>query len=688
MGKRKISKRQNDRKLKKAVDQHMKELKGDEYYSNFSEKSNEASEIESVTFSPVSYENHSSPTYSSGTDSLIYSPSDNGSSSFSGSEYETKDKFLSTNAESVVNDTTKDRGLSFELRNCFLKHNVSHKFIDDMLEILGKYHDLPKDARTLLETPTSVASKFILGGEYMHFGIRSGIEEKVKIDLAESMQSLSLTFNIDGLPIYKSSSHQFWPILCLINELSYLGPFIVGIFCGYSKPKDLNEYLQDFVLEMQDLINNPKINGKTIDFTIRAFICDAPARSFLKCVKNHNGYYGCERCHQKGLWLKRTVFPEINSLKRKDEDFLVNCNNNKHITGRSPLLDIGIGLVTMFPLDYMHLVCLGVVRKLILAWCKGSYKVRLGSKAKCKLNENLLACSDFFPKEFQRQKQRSLNDVDRWKATEFRSFLLYTGPVALRGVLSDDIYNHFICLHVAMRILLSKNLSDSYLDYAEQLLVYFVSQCKRIYGAEFMVYNIHALVHLSDDVRRFGPLDTISAFPFESYLGKIKRLLRSPNKPLQQLGKRVIEKRKLSLVSPKLNKNTVSLLTPVISTAHSNGPDLSCNGIQYNEVKGSNFCLKTNSSDNCIMLKNGDILLCKNYICTSDDVLFIGQKFSKQRSFFKIPCKSSFLNIYKVSNLCPLSQWSSKDFLCKGIILPYKKEAVFLPLIHCFDNFF
>ena len=35
-----------------------------------------------------------------------------------------------------------------------------------------------------------------------------------------------------------------------------------------------------------------------------AFTCDAPARSFLKCVKGHGGYYGCERCIQKDSIIK------------------------------------------------------------------------------------------------------------------------------------------------------------------------------------------------------------------------------------------------------------------------------------------------------------------------------------------------------------------------------------------------
>lgn len=42
----------------------------------------------------------------------------------------------------------------------------------------------------------------------------------------------------------------------------------------------------------------------------------------------------------------------------------------------------------------------------------------------------------------------------------------------------------------------------------------------KIHGKDMLVYNVYGLSHLADDVAKFGPLYTFSAFPFESYLGE------------------------------------------------------------------------------------------------------------------------------------------------------------------------
>ena len=60
-------------------------------------------------------------------------------------------------------------------------------------------------------------------------------------------------------------------------------------------------FLADFINEEKILKNDGLVvtSNKTITVSIKCFVCDAPARAFLKCVLNHIGYSSCERCEKK-----------------------------------------------------------------------------------------------------------------------------------------------------------------------------------------------------------------------------------------------------------------------------------------------------------------------------------------------------------------------------------------------------
>ena len=104
--------------------------------------------------------------------------------------------------------------------------------------------------------------------------------------------------------------------------------------------------------------------------------------------------------------------------------------------------------------------------------------------------------------------------MQRWKATEFRQFLLYTGPVVLFGKLPDAAYKNFMLLFVGMFVLLDKLSSQADIEYARELLVMFVQHYSDLYGSNMIVYNVHNIIHLADDALAYGALDNVSAFCF------------------------------------------------------------------------------------------------------------------------------------------------------------------------------
>lgn len=95
--------------------------------------------------------------------------------------------------------------------------------------------------------------------------------------------NISININIDGIPLFKSSKLQFWPILFNITEMPEIAPMTIAIFHGQTKPTSLDDFLNQYVDELIDVLKHGiSINGHKIMVKLRCFICDSPARAFLK----------------------------------------------------------------------------------------------------------------------------------------------------------------------------------------------------------------------------------------------------------------------------------------------------------------------------------------------------------------------------------------------------------------------
>ncbi len=69
--------------------------------------------------------------------------------------------------------------------------------------------------------------------------------------------------------------------------------------------------------------------------------------------------------------------------------------------------------------------------------------------------------------------------------------------------------------------MLSPTLCAHYCNYVDNLFRYFLEQFKNLYAIE-EICNLRTLCHLADDVRRFGPLDCVSALHFENSWANLK----------------------------------------------------------------------------------------------------------------------------------------------------------------------
>lgn len=181
---------------------------------------------------------------------------------------------------------------------------------------------------------------------------------------------INVLVNIDGLPPFKSSPGEFYPILLSILNVPDLKNVVVpvGLYYGTEKPFSVDEFLKDFVEEINLLINEGFIfRDSRLTVRIAAFCCDAPAKSYIMGIKGHGGFFSCTRCKVKGQTLQgRRIFTESSCELRTHEDFILRNDLNFQCRD-TPLTKIpGIDFVKSFVLDYMHLVCLGVVRTIIV----------------------------------------------------------------------------------------------------------------------------------------------------------------------------------------------------------------------------------------------------------------------------------------------------------------------------------
>ena len=168
---------------------------------------------------------------------------------------------------------------------------------------------------------------------------------------------------------------------------------------------------------------------------------------------------------------------------------------------------------------------MGVVKRIQNFLKKGPRICKLSVQQITEISDRLNTLNGELPSDFARQP-RLLSELDRWKATELRQFLLYNGPLVLKSIVSSQIYNHFVALSVGVAILLNSDdeIRNQYRDYDAELLLYFVHEASRIYGDTFTVYNVHGLVHLADDLQFNCSLNDISAFPLENYLQRLKSM--------------------------------------------------------------------------------------------------------------------------------------------------------------------
>lgn len=508
------------------------------------------------------------------------------------------------------------------------------------------FSKLPKDPRSLLQTPRKSCEILkIAGGEYAHFGFEKALQNILqRTPFIKIPTMLEIDINVDGAALDSRGKISVWPIQIRVANIPSSKPEPVGVWKGSgTKPTNAIEFLKPFVDDVLNVLNiGVEYGGKLLSTKLRCVIADAPGRAMLLGHTGHHALIPCSRCKVMGRNIRKgvTVYNSINDILRTDIEYSQRLDGSHFTDDDCPIGRLPIGLSTQVPFEYMHTVCLGVMRRILAGIIDGRFgtKIKVTPNIVQIMSSRLLKISKYCPTVFSRHPSL-IDKHTSWKATELRQFLLYSGVVVLFQTARRSVYVHFLLLHVAMRILAKPRRSEDDYTFAQKLINIFVSRSADVFGIEFVSYVVHTLLHIVEDSRRFGSLDEFSAFPYENNMQYFTKICRKQNQQLQQMNNRRQERENVKRFQKNEEFNDSGV---ICSKEHNEGPIvafLSYNCPTYSQhrrLRCKEFEIHLNGKNDTIMTKNSSICIVQNIIRMDENILLIVKKFESVSELYTI----------------------------------------------------
>lgn len=414
-----------------------------------------------------------------------------------------------------------------------------------------------------------------------------------------------------------------------------------------------------------------------------------------------NHRFGCQKCFTLGVYDKnahRVCFSKFDANKRTDDSFRRRLQPIHHKeltissleclkkTDGSPLLDMIIQFPTSDPL---HLLEEGVMKKCINMWMKGktvNKRKKWSDAIVDRLNKNILQWNRELPSDINR-KLRTLNYLSYYKATEFRSILLYLGLVAFKNVLGEQEYAHFLSLCLGIRFLSCNYYvrNAKLKNLARVLLTEYCENFVKIYGKAEVVSNIHNIAHIAYDVDNLGNLNEISTYPFENFLHEIKLRVKPGNNPMEQITRRLIEQsseKQINFITKKYENVWVPELKYEFRERDTPDPLYKYIRIKPNVI----LCIKK-FGDKFFITKNGDIVEMIYAIKKSNSYFIFGAPIHNKLDFFTKPYSSKNTDIYLSDGKKGQPKlYKDSEIKAKMMCLSYIENYIFIPLLHTYDE--
>lgn len=354
-------------------------------------------------------------------------------------EYENYDEENSNDEDETAFEENEPDSYRSKLANFVKRSNLSRKHTNELLQLQREHGhlELPKTKETLCGTPRYSIHPRPCGddGEYYHFGIeKSLLKCNYRFLFEENLVLIDI--GIDGISLSKSSRLKLWPIIGAFVDKPNISPFLIGCYKGTTNPPCINSFIFDFAEELKIIEENGvKVTPASIikPLKIRAFICDTPARSFVTGCMGHGSYFGCSKCDQEGDYHNnKVVYQPVRGNNRTDISFSNREQPQHHqpkfLNDPTLLESMQIGMVTQFPLDPMHAVDSGIMKRMLGSILFGPCQsCHIRGNGRIMMDAVNLGLISYIPSEFERKPRSLLTEYSKFKAVEFRLFLLYTG---------------------------------------------------------------------------------------------------------------------------------------------------------------------------------------------------------------------------------------------------------------------
>ena len=251
-------------------------------------------------------------------------------------------------------------------------------------------------------------------------------------------ESLGLILFTDGVPLWKSSS-RLWPIYLAVANLSPNmrmrkdNLLLSAVWVGEGKP-NMEQFLRPTVptlneLEQDGVVVKTASGVKIIRASLLCAVFDLVAKTPALNMKQFNGYYGCSVCAHPVVYSGRCItYPPgayhcehmpLSLLMRKRQ------NLQTQLSVVYLVLQFYLAAWMLSMVCELHCVLEGMTKWLLQTWVNSRNHRQLFYLGRNLEQIDKILLEQHPPHNFTRPLRSIAKHLSYWKASEFRTWLLY-----------------------------------------------------------------------------------------------------------------------------------------------------------------------------------------------------------------------------------------------------------------------